>query len=89
METTALYNDMKNAEAAEIANDYAIPFQNAALKAIHAYYAAVDDKRVLWNALPEDDRKASAEENANDSEGTAIDLLRWYEVALMTYELNA
>lgn len=52
------------------------------------YNAWVAGRRAEWDAIPESDRKASAEENANETEGCMSDRLRWYEIAIGSYEIG-
>lgn len=87
MNTTALYNSMIEANAAFAADELNLEKLRVLEAAETAYYAAVAAKRAEWNARPTGDRKDSAEQNAVDTEGCEIDQLRWYEVALMTYNL--
>lgn len=88
MTTTALFQAYAAAEAAMIAADYSPASQDAADKAHVAWVQAIGAARAEWKALPAGDRKDSAEQNAHDTEGCDVDELRWFEIALMTYELN-
>ena len=87
--TTALYQIHVAAEAAMIAADYElITACQVADRAYAAYVAAVSAARAEWNALPVGERKDSAEQNAYDTEGCDEDELRWFEIAISTYEMN-
>ena len=50
------------------------------------YNSAVADKSAEWDALPRDDTRSSAEENADDTD-THGDRLYWLEVAVRSYYL--
>lgn len=52
------------------------------------YNAWVAARRAEWDEIPASGRKDSAEENANETEGCRDDRLRWYEIALGSYELT-
>ncbi len=84
---TELYNTMIAAIHAHQADDMNVDKLNALEAAEAAYYGKRAELRAQWNAIPESDNKASAEENANDTEGTDIDTLYWFEIALRSYEL--
>jgi hypothetical protein len=84
--TTELFQTMKTAEAAFNADDMNTAKLDVLETAEKAYFAKVTELRAKWAALPEDERKDSAEQNAHDTEDTAVDQLRWYEIALSTYE---
>lgn len=57
-------------------------------EAFAEYVAAVSIARAKWDGVPSGDAKDSAEQNANDTEDTDVDQLRWYEIALMTWEVS-
>jgi hypothetical protein len=63
-----------------------LPLGQACDRAWAAYMAAVKAARLEWEALPKGDRKDCAEQNAYDTEDTDEDELRWFEVALATYD---
>lgn len=84
--TTALYQTYMAAEAAFVADELSIAKMDVADAAFAAYGKAKDAARRKWEALPEGDAKDSAEQNAHDTEGCFEDKLRWYEIALGTYE---
>lgn len=86
MAVTELYQKMIDAEKAEKEADYAVPEQNAYLALYEEYWFAVGKKRKEWNAIPQSEEKDGAEENANDTEDTDVDKLRWFEIAFATYE---
>ena len=87
-ETTKLFQAHQAAEAAMQEGDYAIELQYAADRAFAAWIDAVKAARAEWMALPEGPAKFSAETNAEDTEGCAEDELRWFQIALATYEMN-
>jgi hypothetical protein len=85
---TNLYQVHLAAEAAMIASDYTLESCQVADTAYAAYRTAVVAARTAWLAISSSDAKSSAETNAEDTEGTAVDELRWLEVALATYRMN-
>ena len=56
-----------------------------------AYFDRQDELAAKWGALPEGERKDNADLNAEDtcSEGVfdREDRVRWYEIAIATYEM--
>jgi hypothetical protein len=86
MAVTELYQKLIAAEQAEKAADYALPEQKVYLAAAMMYYQAVAKKRAEWKTIPDSLDKIRAEENADETEDTHIDGLRWYEIAFATYE---
>lgn len=86
MTVTALYQKMIAAEQAEKAADFALPEQKLYLALYEEYWCTVGKKRAEWKALPNSEEKDRAEENADETEDTNVDKLRWYEIAFATYE---
>lgn len=86
--TTELYQKHIAAEKAMIEGNYELGLCDVADKAFAAYLGKIAELRAKWRAIPDGERKWSAEQNAIDTEDTDIDELRWLEVALMTYDLN-
>ncbi len=87
MATTELYEICRTAEAAWNETGLDIDRLNAYEKAERAYGNAVAAKRAEWNALPNDEQKMSAEQNADETEDCELDRLRWLEVAIGGYHL--
>jgi hypothetical protein len=85
--TTDIFQAHAAAEAAYQADDMNISLLNASDAAFAAYMKATATARDEWNALPKGDAKDSAETNAEDTEGTDVDQLYWYEIAIRTYEM--
>lgn len=75
-----------NLEAAWRADDCNLDKLNAYEAAERAWEARRSELRAQWNALPQNEAKDSAEDNANDSEGTEDELV-WLEVAIRGYYL--
>lgn len=88
MATTDLYRAMIETEAAWSADAMNLDLLRAADAAFSAHLAAEGAARDRWDAIPAGDAKDSAEQNAYDTEDTGADALRWYEIALRTYEMN-
>lgn len=88
MATTDLYRSHQAAEAAWRADDMNLELLRTSDAAYAALMAATKTAREQWEAIPASDAKSSAENNAYDTEGTAEDQLRWFEVAIMTYNMN-
>lgn len=86
--TTELFQAMNTAEAAWNANELNIELLHAYEATERAYFGKIAELRKIWDTLPDGERKDSAITNAYDTEGTEADELRWFEIALMTYELN-
>ena len=86
MATTELFQIMKTAEIAFNADDMNTAKLDVLEAAEKAYFVVLSKRAAEWAALPAGERKDSAEQNAHDTEDTAIDQLRWYEIALGTYE---
>lgn len=86
--TTELFQTMTAAEDAFAADDMNLDKLNAADAAFAAYHTELAKRRAEWNALPAGDRKDSAEQNAFDTEGTAVDQLRWFEIAIGTFDMD-
>ena len=83
---TEVYTDFADAEANM---DRAIKIWEAASD---AYWAALAKARAAWDAIPEGDKKDSAEINANDMWGdeklfSDANKLAWYQAAIDTYDL--
>jgi hypothetical protein len=88
---TDLYAAMNAAEAAFAADD-TIANLRALEAAEQAYFAYLKVARSQWNALPEGDRKDSAEQNANDTRDVDQAFepgneLAWFHVALGSYDM--
>lgn len=82
---TDLFQTYQAAEAAMIAGEYSVELCRAYDAAGRAYYGAISHKRAEWSAIPYNAAKSSAETNADDTEDTDIDELRWLEIAFYTY----
>ncbi len=87
MNTTELYQKMIATEAAFTADDRNLDKMHAADAAFKAYHDARIAARNEWNALPAGDAKDSAETNAFDTEGCLEDELRWFQIAIGTWEM--
>jgi hypothetical protein len=88
METTELFARHQATEAAYQADDMNLDLMRAADKAYAAFMAGVEKARKEWDALPKGHAKDSAEQNAFDTEGTDVDELYWFVIAIRTYEIN-
>jgi len=83
---TKVYTDFADAEA--LAERTAKIWEAAA----DAYWAAEFKAKAAWDAIPEGDKKDSAEINANDMWGdeklfSDANKLAWYRAAIDTYDL--
>jgi hypothetical protein len=88
MATTDLYQTCIEADAAFHADDLNLDKLRVSDAAFAAYQMAIKAARAEWYALPGGDLKDSAETNAHDTEGTEIDELYWFEIAIRTYEMG-
>jgi hypothetical protein len=93
MTTTELFQTYQAAEAASNAAHEAdapdaIALGQVSDRAFAAWRAAVAEARTIWQSFPAGARKSSAETNAEDTEGCAEDELRWFDIAIRTYEMD-
>lgn len=87
MTTTELYQAMHAAKQKEEDCDYSIlKLTHAAIDAENAWGAALQIARMTFEALPANKAADSAITNANETEDCDVDKLRWYEIALLTYD---
>lgn len=86
--TADLFQKMIEAKTAWEADDMNLSKLSALEEAEVAFFAALKIAREKYEALPEGWAKDSAEQNAFDTEDTNVDELRWFEIALATYEMN-
>ena len=90
--TSELFQALKQAEASFEA-DASLANLDALEAAERAYFSALGATRAAWAALPEGERKDSAELNAYDTveENSAdrADELYRLQIAISTYELTA
>lgn len=85
---TTLFARMNAADAAFRADDMNLDLLHVLEAAEKAYFAELAIWRARWTEIPTSDAKYSAETNAEDSEGTAEDELRYLQIAVRTYEMN-
>ena len=87
--TTALFQALHGRPRAGFdADELNLGALQALEAAERAFYGALGAAHAEWLALPEGGAKASAEQNAWDTEGTDEDELYWLQIALATYAMT-